>query len=159
MGTTIVVSSVVPKVIALDQRTVAKIAAVGIQGRPGPQGADGSGTSTDLTLSSGDVIQSLRVVRAVNGVALPVDTSQADHADDVSGIALQSATVNGTDISVRASGVLTESGWNWSPGVVYCGPDGTLTQSPAATGWLLQVGRVVNATTIDIDIELPIFRG
>lgn len=129
----------------------------GPQGIPGPPGSSGAAATVQLPI--GVVITGLKIVRSVLGVIYPVDTSLPDHAEDVIGLALQSVTVVGNDVTVQTAGPVTDSSWNWSSGTIWCGPDGTLTQSPSATGWLMEVGRVVNSTTIQLDIEPPIYRG
>lgn len=129
------------------------------QGMPGPAGAPGSAGAAISALPIGGVVQALRLVRATNGVVYPVDTAQAGDAAEVIGVALQSVTTIGDSVNVQRAGTVSDSHWSWAPGVVWAGADGSLTQSPASTGFLMQVGRVINATTIDIDIESPIYRG
>lgn len=128
----------------------------GQRGLPGASGTDGAAIST---LPIGAVIQGLRLARSQNGTIYPVDTAQPDHAEQVIGLALQSVTIVGYDVNVQRMGKVSDSSWAWAPGVVWCGPDGALTQNPSATGWLMQAGRVIDATTIDIDLEQPIYRG
>jgi hypothetical protein len=158
-GTRVIVRGGGTTSITVDRRTVATIAGRGVQGAPGPRGESGSGTAVDVTRSAGAVIHGLRVVRATSGIIYPVDLAEALHAEQVIGVATQSVTTIGHDVVVRTSGPLSDNAWNWQPGAVFCGADGVLTQDPATTGWLLQVARVIDAQTIDIDIETPIYRG
>lgn len=146
--------------VSVPQQRTAKLEVPGLQGPAGPQGPKGdSGAAATVQQPVGAVITGLRIVRSVGGTIYPVDTSVSDHGDEVVGLALQSVTVVGNDVTVQTAGPVTDSSWSWSTGTVYCGPDGTLTQSPSATGWLMGVGRVVNSTTIQLDIEPPIYRG
>lgn len=117
----------------------------------------GGGVTGFATLTAAGTIQSRHVVRAVAGQALAVDTSVAVHAQQVVGVSVGSA-IAGQPVVVQTLGVAEEAGWTWSDGVLFCGPTGALTQSPSATGWLLQLARVISATRIDIDIEQPIAR-
>lgn len=118
-----------------------------------------AGTSNDITLAAGATIQGFALVRAANGSAYPVDTSQPDHAEQIAGVATQSVTSLGADVIVRPRGVINDPAWNWAPGAVYCGPNGALTQAPSTTGWLLNVGHAINPTSIDIQLNSPIHRG
>lgn len=158
-GTRVIVRGGGTTSITLDRRTVATTAGRGVQGAPGPRGESGSGTAVDVTRATGAVIHGLRVVRSADGMIYPVDVAVAAHAEQVIGVATQSVTTIGQDVIVRTSGPLSDNAWDWQPGVVFCGADGALTQNPASAGWLLQVARVIDPKTIDIDIETAIYRG
>lgn len=129
---------------------------VGRPGPPGPAGPPGPSGGSAVQLPSGETIFGLRAVRAAGGSIYHPDTSVADHAEQVMGIALQSGTGL---LNVQTSGLLTEGSWSWAPGLVYCGADGTLTQAPSTTGWLLAVGRAIGPDTIEVDIDTAFFRG
>ena len=117
----------------------------------------GGGSSEFLTLTAGETIQSRRVVRSENGVLMAVDTAIPAHAQQIVGVSVGSA-IAGQSVVVQRFGLAEETGWSWLPGVLFAGASGQLTQAPPATGWLLQVARVVAATRIDIDIEQPLAR-
>ena len=136
--------------IQADTRTV-EVAARGAQGPAGP-----AGTSPEATYPVGQPIHGHRVVRLDNGKAYHPDTAVLEHAQACIGLALQSATTG--DVTVRLAGTVEEGSWSWLGGAVWCGPDGALTQSPSASGWLLCVGRALNATTLMIDFDTPIAR-
>lgn len=135
-------------------KPVARVVEVVSEGPQGPVGPAGSGGT--LTLPIGETIHGLRAVRAAGGLLFHPDIDTPAHADQVVGIAIASAT-SGT-CNVRTEGPVTEPSWSWSPGFVFVGTDGQLTQSPGATGWLLAVGRAINATTIDVDVDTPFMR-
>ncbi len=128
----------------------------GPPGPEGPQGPPGPAGGSAIEMPSGETIFGLRAVRAVGGQIFHPDQTDNEHAEQVIGIALQSGT--GT-LLVQISGTLTEGSWTWTPGLVYCGADGVLTQSPPATGWLLAVGRAIAADTLEIDIDTAFYRG
>lgn len=131
--------------------TIATGNAMGVQGPPG----ETEGATKNLT--AGETIFGHRVVR-VNGSAVYHPNIAIDaHADQVVGIATQSGST-GNLVSVRTKGTLTEPSWTWSPGFVWCGSNGVLTQSPSATGWLMVVGRVLSPMSIDVDVEPAIHR-
>lgn len=124
-----------------------------------PDGLEGNPTIglAKIRLVAGEVIHSLRAVMAVDGEALHPDTSSNPDSVRVVGIALISGVI-GDEILVQPSGRLTESSWSWSPGSVYCGDDGVLTQTPTSGEWILVVGRALSATTIEVSVAQPILR-
>ncbi|HSX21508.1 MAG TPA: hypothetical protein VLE97_01885 [Gaiellaceae bacterium] len=136
----------------LDRHTTVK-AGAGM----GPQGAPGETEGATFLATCGATIHGDRVVRIANDVIFEPDTSVHSDALEVVGIAMQAGST-GSQILVRTAGVVTEGSWTWSPGIVYCGNGGQLTQSPDPTGWLLPIGHAKNATTIEIDIGQPIMR-
>src|SRR3546814_17300994 len=88
---------------------------------------------------------------------MPVDTAQPEHASEVVGVSIGSATA-GQQVVVQRFGMASEILWSWTGGTLYCGPQGELTSTPAQTGWLLQVARILSPTQVDIDIEEPKMR-
>ncbi|MBH1581431.1 hypothetical protein [Stenotrophomonas maltophilia] len=136
--------------IRADTRTV-EVAARGAQGPAGP-----AGTSPEATYPVGQPIHGHRVVRLDNGKAYHPNTAVLEHAQACIGIALQSA--NSGEVAVRLAGTIEEASWTWRDGAVWCGADGALTQAPGTAGWLLCVGRALNATTLMIDFDSPIAR-
>lgn len=138
-------------VTAIQSNTPVTIGGQGVQGPPGEtEGAVFNGTA-------GETIFGARAVRVVDDIILRPALAQAAHATQVLGIALQSGN-SGATIQVRTGGLMSESFWNWAPGLIYCGDDGVLTQTPPATGWVLPIARVKNPTTIEIDVDQPVMR-
>ena len=128
----------------------------GPKGDQGEQGPPGSDLSV-MDVQAGETIHGRRVIRMVDGLAYHPDLLNNEHALQVLGIAL-AASVTGASFPVRTSGPVYDAGWNWDPGYVYCSTDGVLTQSPPSTGWLQRVGRVINPTTFNVDIDTPFIR-
>lgn len=126
-------------------------------GGMGVQGPPGVTEGTTFNAPAGETIHGHRAVRIVDGELFHPNVFVADHADQVVGIALNSAAI-GETVTVRTQGEIIAGFWSWSAGYVYVGTDGQLTQSPATTGWLLEVGRVKDSTSVDVDIEVPIYR-
>ena len=120
-------------------------------------GALPSSQSYDVQYVAAGPISSGRAVSvdANQRVGYP-DRSLVDDALRVAGVLVTSASALGDAAVVRRRGVMVEAGWAWSPGPVYVGDSGLLTQSVPASGWLLQIGLAVNATTLDINPEEPI---
>lgn len=131
-----------------------QVAEAGMRGAQGPAGETEGAT---VSIPAGETIHGHRVVRTIDGALYEVDTSVRAHAAQVAGVSMQSAAP-GAIAQVRTAGPVTDSGWAWAPGLVFCGPDGALTQSPSDTGWLLRVGRVLSPTSFIVDIDDPYLR-
>ncbi|WP_310530713.1 hypothetical protein [Novosphingobium sp.] len=71
--------------------------------------------------------------------------SDSADAQAVLGISLGAAIV-GDIVLVHSGGDVEESSWNWTPGPVWVGAGGVLTQTPPSTGTLIRIG-VASATT------------
>jgi hypothetical protein len=169
------------RVITLDRRTVAAINAnrptiavtdrsgstqvqdrrptIGVgsnMGPQGPQGEPGSGTF-QMTAGAGGV-SALRVIVAENGVARYPNINDTDDAGRVIGVSFTAAAEGGV-LTVQPDGVINEPLWTWSPGPVWCGANGVLTQTqPASPAWLMEVGRARSAASLVVDIQKPIIR-
>ena len=135
----------------IDVHVDEQVVVVSERGTPGAPGASGI-----VTAIAGETIHAQRAVRVADGVLYHPDTSNTAHAPSVIGIALQSVAT-GEACTVRTAGTVTEPSWSWSPGFVFCGDDGQLTQAPGS-GWLLVIGRAINPTTLDVDVDDPIIR-
>ena len=62
------------------------------------------------------------------------------------------AAANGAAVEAVAYGPLTEPSWNWTPGPVFLGADGLLTQiPPVAPAFLTQIAVATRATELFID--------
>ena len=122
----------------------------------GPRGAPGTGAGVVIATVSGPV-SALRAVAIEHGVARYPDLAVATDAPLVPGITRTAADVGGT-VEVQTSGPLTDNSWNWSPGLIWSGAAGVLTQSPPVGAFLLPVARAISATQIDINVLQPTIR-
>jgi hypothetical protein len=119
--------------------------------RIGPRGHRGETEGATFNAVAGETIHGGRVVRISGGLLYHPDTSNADHADQVVGIAVQSGSAGAT-LSVRTKGVFAP-GPTFGDGRIFCSNGGVLTQTPPTTGWLMVVARPVSTTSIDVDPE------
>lgn len=108
-------------------------------------------------LPAGETIHGRRVVFVEDGEVFHPDLGVNSHAGQCLGIAANAANI-GDPVTVRSEGSMTDGGWSWSPGLIYCGAGGILTQTPPAAGWSLIVAVAVDATTIEIHLQIPIVR-
>lgn len=172
-GATVVVAPVLTEVEILSQGTVVEVApnvhdvvidatpapvvevaATGLRGPPGPPGQT-DGLAWDAP--AGETLHGRRIVRAVGGALFAPSLAVVAHAEQCIGLVTQAGSA-GALLRVRTAGRYTDPAWSWSPGAIYCGDEGVLTQTPPAVGWVLKVATAVDATTIDIDIDNPFYR-
>ena len=113
-----------------------------------------SGPSGDALLQrqAGENISALRAVYELSNQVFYLDPADSDHIELLLGISFTSATA-GQLLSVQRSGVMDDSGWSWIPGPVWLGSNGTLTQSPPATGYDVRIGAAVSATRITLNLQ------
>lgn len=116
-------------------------------------------TRTDeaVTLTADGPISALRVVVANDGQASYPDLDVVSDATRAAGVTLTSGA-SGDPVQIRTQGEIIEASWAWSPGIVWCGDDGVLTQTQPSSGWLLEVGRALSATRLMVDLKTPYVR-
>ena len=123
-------------------------------------------TLADLNIASGSLIYSyvagenLSGHRAVymgsNGKIYYADNSSVAQMNSVLGMTTGAAVVD-TPVSVQAYGTLIEPTWAWTPGLqLWIGTAGAITQTIPVTGYALEIGTAVNATSAFINPKIPI---
>lgn len=122
------------------------------QGPPGPPGPPGGGT---LQRTTGTTLPALVVVYEQDGEVFALDKGDDAHIDQLLGLTVTAASIGGP-INVQRTGAVDNSGWAWTPGRVYLGAGGALTQTPATDGNDVLIGRAVSATRLLLDIQDPI---
>lgn len=109
----------------------------------------------ESTYTAGQALSALRAVYADG------DVYYANHADlatiNVVGITTNAASPGDT-VTVQTSGALSDGSWSWTPGPIYVGSNGALTQIAPVVGYLMEVARAVSATDIVINLQQPIIR-
>lgn len=125
----------------------------GSEGKPGPIGPAGG---TAFARQADAALSALRVVwEDEAGVVRPLDHDDGDHIDLIAGLTL-TATAAAGDVTVQRSGPVDDTVWSWTPGRVWLGPGGTLTQTPPADGYDVLVGHAASPTRLYLDIQDPI---
>ncbi|WP_231656668.1 hypothetical protein [Pseudomonas californiensis] len=61
-----------------------------------------------------------------------------------------------SEITIQTMGFIDDLAWSWTEGLVFCGPDGSLTQIPPTAGWELVVGFASSATRLNLDFDEPV---
>lgn len=118
-----------------------------LRGPPGP------GIST--LVYAGETISALRVVYERLGKSYLLNPSDSANIDLRLGLSSTAGEL-GTGINVQVLGSFDDSSWNWSEGLVFLGPNGTLTQVAPTSGWLLVVGFASSPTRITLNFGTPI---
>ena len=125
------------------------------QGGQGPPGVPGPAGGSALQRLAGETLSALRLVYELDGEVFALDSGDADHIDMLLGITLTAAAA-GEPVNVQRSGVIDDGGWSWTPGRVWLGVDGRLTQTPPVAGYDVLIGSAVSATRITLNITDPI---
>ncbi len=116
---------------------------------PGSEGGAG------VVVYAGMQVSALKVVYELNDQVFYLDHTDEDHIDLIFGVTITSASAGAT-VRVQRSGELEDSGWSWTPGRVWLGANGTLTQTPPADGFDVLIGAATSATRIALNIQDPI---
>lgn len=105
----------------------------------------------------GEDIELNKLVYMDNGLIYKASQDNANKIGAI-GILIQ-AGVSGSSRTVKTGGVYNYSQWTWdlsSGKKIYLGLDGELTQHIPSSGYFLEIGYPITATSIMIDIEEPI---
>ena len=81
------------------------------------------------------------VIMAGDGSATLASASKSS-MPGVTGISKNASDIGGS-VQIVTSGEMESDGWNWVPGTVFLGENGTLTQTPISSGWLYAVGQAL----------------
>src|SRR5690606_23107372 len=104
---------------------------------------------------AGATLSALVAVYELDGEVFALDKDDDAHIDQLLGLTVTAASM-GASINVQRSGAVNNSGWAWTPGRVYLGAGGALTQTPASDGFDVLIGRAVSATRLLLDLQDPI---
>jgi hypothetical protein len=109
--------------------------------------------SDDVSLTAGENLSALRAVTS-NASGEAVYASNNTLADSqVIGITSNAAS-SGAGVTIKTSGIMTDSNWAWTKGTVFLGTNGQLTQTiPSGGAYIVHIGRALTATTLQIDVD------
>lgn len=97
-----------------------------------------------------------RIVVSIGSQIDYADNTNPTHASIVTGITTQ-AVLAGNPVEVTISGEVSEGSWNWTLNQpIFLTANGLMTQTAPPTGFLLQVGYPTSATSMVVDIKMPI---
>lgn len=136
-----------------NDRSAAVILA-GQRGQPGV-GIPGPAGGSALQRIFGETLSALVVVYELNNYVFTLDYRDVENIDLMLGVTITAAAV-GEPGNIQRSGVLDDSGWNWTPGAIWLGPHGTLTQISPIDGYDVLIGSANSATRITLNLQDPI---
>lgn len=131
-----------------DMAPEVRLISSGDQGPPGPPGPSGGAAVQRL---AGSELSALRAVYELDGYVYPLDCRDSVHIDLLLGVTLTAADP-GQPVNVQRSGVLDDAGWSWTPGRVWLGIDGRITQTPPTDGFDVLIGAATSATRITLNL-------
>lgn len=124
----------------------------------GPAGPPGQDAGSGFTKTASVALSGHRVVRPVSAAEVAYcDALTLGHASSALGITT-GAALAGDPVTVIAGGELAEPSWSWTPGLpIFCGPNGTLTQTASpAWAWSRVVAFASSPTSIVVALEAAI---
>jgi len=133
---------------------VTLIAGESAAGQPAPIGSDG----VIITRIAAQALGGHRLVYASSATGCNyADNTVYAQRFAILGLTIGAAAI-GAEVSILSFGMITELSWVWTPGPLYLGIDGLITQTPpvAPAAFLLVVGAAVDATHVLIDLHEPI---
>lgn len=146
-----IVSTVVDEVEVTDVVAVAEQGPRGIQGVPGPAGG-----ATTVTVGASPLSGHSAVAVDAGGLLIKADCTNPAQQGAVLGL-LADAYSPGDQAVVQTAFTLEHSGWAWSPGPVFVGTAGQLTQSlPGVAVFSQVVAHALSATRVLVDVQPPI---
>lgn len=129
----------------------------------GPKTVEGWGTpvsiaeTTLVTYPAGEAISALRLVYLHNGEVYLADNTDELSAQLLLGITTTAAGSSGVQVTINMGGLITDAGWSWSPGPLFLGTGGQLTQvPPSENAFVVFVGVATSATTINLKFGLTV---
>lgn len=123
----------------------------GIQGPPGPAGG-----ATTLTVGAQPLSGHSAVAADAAGLLVKADCTVAAQRGAVVGL-LANAYAPGDQAVVQTGFTLEHAGWTWTPGPVFVGVAGQLTQSvPAGAVFSQVVAHALAPTIVLVEIQPPI---
>lgn len=131
------------------------VVALSDQGPPGPPGEPGPAGGAAVQRLAGETLSALRVVYELDGLVFQLSPNDAGHIDLLLGLAITAAP-SGTATNIQLIGAVDDTGWSWTPGPVWLGSNGALTQTPPTSGFDVRIGAAVSATRVVLNIEEPL---
>ena len=143
--------------VLVDEVEVVSIVAVAEQGPRGIQGIQGpAGGTTTVTVGATPLSGHSAVAVDAAGLLIQADCTNPAHRGAVLGL-LANAYSPGDQAVVQTAFTLEHSGWTWSPGPVFVGTAGQLTQTlPVGVVFSQVVAHALSPTLVLVDVQPPI---
>lgn len=143
--------------VLVNEVEVVSIVAVAEQGPRGIQGIQGpAGGTTTVTVGATPLSGHSAVAVDAAGLLIQADCTNPAHRGAVLGL-LANAYSPGDQAVVQTAFTLEHSGWTWSPGPVFVGTAGQLTQTlPVGAVFSQVVAHALSPTLVLVDVQPPI---
>lgn len=136
------------------QRSIAAGEGIQVENADGAAG-DPVVSLAPLVRPAAATVSALRLVSEGADGVRHLDPTDAASVAGMLGISITAGDA-GSAISIKAGGSIDDAGWSWSPGFVFAGPSGALTQVPPATGWEIVVGYAPSPTRLNLTFDEPV---
>jgi hypothetical protein len=132
-------------------------AAVILAGQRGPQGIGipGPAGGSAVQRAAGETLSALRAVYELDDQVFTLDYRDTDHINLLLGVTLSAGDI-GQLLNVQRSGAIDDASWSWTPGPVWLGANGALTQVSPVDGYDVLIGSANSATRITLNLQDPI---
>ena len=143
--------------VVVTQPTNTVVVAVAQQGPRGPQGVPGpAGGTTTVTVGADPLSGHSAVAADAAGLLIKADCTNPAHRGAVLGL-LANAYSPGDQAVVQTAFTLEHAGWTWTPGPVFVGTAGQLTQAlPIGAVFSQVVAHALSPTLVLVDVQPPI---
>lgn len=144
-------------VVVTPPQPFSTVAVRGVPGPRGPQGVPGpAGGATTVTVGATPLSGHSAVAADAAGLLIKADCTNPAHRGAVLGL-LANAYSPGDQAVVQTAFTLEHSGWTWSPGPVFVGTAGQLTQTlPVGAVFSQVVAHALSPTLVLVDVQPPI---
>lgn len=122
----------------------------------GGNGGSGSNTAVVNTFVSLSAISSPIVIYASPSGPDIANPSTLSQQDKILGITKTSAAAAGAEVTFVSEGILTDPSFTFTPGPIYLGAGGSLTQVKPTSGLLVQVATAYTPTEILVGTSLSV---
>lgn len=156
-NTAVVTVVEVRSVVVTPPQPFSTVAVRGVPGPRGPQGVPGpAGGATTVTVGATPLSGHSAVAADAAGLLIKADCTNPAHRGAVLGL-LANAYSPGDQAVVQTAFTLEHSGWTWSPGPVFVGTAGQLTQTlPVGAVFSQVVAHALSPTLVLVDVQPPI---
>ena len=143
--------------IIIEVDTDVEVLEAAAQGPRGPQGVPGpAGGATTFTVGATPLSGHSAVAVDAGGMLIKADCTSPAHRGAVLGL-LANAYSPGDQAVVQTDLTLEHSGWTWTPGPVFVGTAGQLTQAlPVGAVFSQVVAHALSPTLVLVDVQPPI---
>ena len=143
--------------VLVDEVEAVSVVAVAEQGPRGPQGVPGpAGGATTVTVGATPLSGHSTVAADAAGLLIKADCTNPAHRGAVLGL-LANAYSPGDQAVVQTAFTLEHAGWTWTPGPVFVGTAGQLTQTlPVGAAFSQVVAHALSPILVLVDVQPPI---